>query len=111
MGSYAQDGPADNVLPRRVPHVAAVRGQGRKAMEPEPSWRGFFSQQLDDGSQPLMADDDNHSRRKTVIGRQPTKQDEIPVLQGWNHAEPGHANDPEAQQVANTLKQADQSTG
>ena len=80
-------------------------------MQPEPSWRGFFPQQFDDGAQPLMADDDNRSRGRAVIGCQPTKQNEVPVRQCWNHAEPRDANDPEARQGANALNQADQSTG
>ena len=111
MGSYTQEGLADNVLPGRIPHVAAIHGQGGKTMQPELSWRSFLSQQFDDGPQPLMANGHNHSGRKPVISRQPPKYHEIPVLQRWNHAEAGHANDPQAQQGANPLNQADQSTG
>ena len=80
-------------------------------MEPEVSRFGFFSKQFDDGPQTLMADDDNRSRRWMVRGREPAQQDEVPVLQGWTHAGPRHANDPEAQQRADALTRMDQSTG
>lgn len=72
---------------------------------------GCFTKQFDDGSQPLMADDNNRSGGKMLPRGEPAKQDEVPVLQRRDHAEPRYTDDPEAQQRANALNQVDQSTG
>ena len=80
-------------------------------MEPEMSRPDFFAEELDDGSQALVANDDNSSRAGSVHRREPAKKDEVPILQRRHHAEPRYTNNPEAQQCANALNQADQSTG
>lgn len=80
-------------------------------MEPEMSRPDFFAEKLNDGPQALMANNDNPSSGGIVNRREPAKKDEVPILQHRHHAEPRYTNNPEAQQCANALNQADQSTG
>ena len=40
----------------------------------------FFTEELDDGSQALVANDDNPSSGGIVNRREPAKKDEVPIL-------------------------------
>ena len=111
MAPDSQDGLADDVLLRHRSQLIAGRGQGGKPPQPEAPRLDFLAQQLDDGSQAGMADNDHRARARVVRGWESTKQNEVPVLQRRRHAEPRDTNDPEAREGANTLNQADQSTG